>query len=331
MVEASGVTPVEFYSGWETRGWTSSNGVAFQPGCVVWHHTWLPVPFPTSVLANGRTDVPGPLCHLNVKPDRLVVIAGEGANHGGIAVESVYRDALNGIAHDLTAAQRGLGEGSEAWHEFAFGVEVDWAGDAGDPLTDWQDDCIKKLMVAWNKVQGLVPGNHITHAETTSRKWDPGFTHSIWKPYRTWLKEHLEDDVALTPFQQQFLDGVESRQVSASQLDTLVKNLIEAKVDATGSAIAAWLKGFAQGINITSAAAAKKVLEPVDQGARTLADDAADAADAAGAVAEKTRVGHNTHTHGAHKHIHTPPLGTTQYIDHTHGNESHTHNPPDQV
>src|SRR5215471_5383743 len=91
-LRAEGVTVSE-QSGWKSRGRPSSTG-AFQPSGVLWHHTGTRSstsnPAPTlNTLINGRSDLPGPLCHVSPGYDGVArVIAAGRANHAGTAVAS---------------------------------------------------------------------------------------------------------------------------------------------------------------------------------------------------------------------------------------------------
>jgi N-acetylmuramoyl-L-alanine amidase len=74
---------VQYYSGWTTRG----RPYSFNPTAgLIEHHTASDVDI-DSVLANGRSDLPGPLCHYALHKDGTVVLIAAGyANHAGASV-----------------------------------------------------------------------------------------------------------------------------------------------------------------------------------------------------------------------------------------------------
>ena len=73
--------------GWHTRG-KDTVFSAMDPKVVIAHHTATPITWADhnveNLLINGRTDLPGPLCHLGLRRDgTYVVIASGVANHAG--------------------------------------------------------------------------------------------------------------------------------------------------------------------------------------------------------------------------------------------------------
>lgn len=86
-----GLTVVE-HAGWQTRGRPASTG-SFQPVGVLCHHTATPKDASNDnvvgLLINGRSDLPGPLCHFGLDRDGKVhLIASGRANHAGEAKAS---------------------------------------------------------------------------------------------------------------------------------------------------------------------------------------------------------------------------------------------------
>jgi N-acetyl-anhydromuramyl-L-alanine amidase AmpD len=69
------------YKGWETRG---SPTMAERPSLLMQHHTAGVGRGVLDLLANGRSDLAGPLCHVCPRPNgEMVVIASGKANHAG--------------------------------------------------------------------------------------------------------------------------------------------------------------------------------------------------------------------------------------------------------
>lgn len=101
-LRAEGLQVIEC-SGWKSRGRPSSTG-QFSPSGVLWHHTGTTAsasnPAPTlNLLINGRSDLPGPLCHVSPGYDGIArVVAAGRANHAGQARASGPMPAGDGNA-----------------------------------------------------------------------------------------------------------------------------------------------------------------------------------------------------------------------------------------
>lgn len=157
-LRAEGCTVVE-ESGWKSRGRPSSTG-SFNPYGVLWHHTGTTAsysnPFPTkSVLINGRSDLPGPLCQVGIGYDGVChIIAAGRANHAGTC------NGFGPFAYD---------DGN--WQ--LVGFEIDYNGT--QPMSPEQKDAAAKASVACLKKFGRNENYVATHKETsTTGKWDPG-------------------------------------------------------------------------------------------------------------------------------------------------------------
>jgi hypothetical protein len=146
-------------SGWSSRGRPSSAG-SFAPYGVCWHHTGTTAsygkPAPTlQTCINGRSDLPGPLCHVLIGYDGLCHIVAAGrANHAG---------ECNGYGPFAA------GDGNAQ----LVGFEIDYNGT--QPMSPEQYDaaarassgCLKRF--AHNQ-------DYVTRHEETSTtgKWDTG-------------------------------------------------------------------------------------------------------------------------------------------------------------
>jgi hypothetical protein len=147
---------VEEQPGWQTRG--KSDG--FTPRGVMWHHTAAPLgkDAPSlNIVTNGRSDLPGPLCHVLITRSNIcIVIAAGKANHAG-------------TGSWLGVADRG--------NSTMFGIEVENTGYAASE--PWRTD---QLFVIAKATAALI-GNDIStipkccmHKEYTRRKID---MHSV--------------------------------------------------------------------------------------------------------------------------------------------------------
>lgn len=106
VLREAGLNVVET-TGWKTRG-RDGEAYSMRPRVVIGHHTaslsTTPDTTVTALLVNGRTDLPGPLCHLGLnRAGTYIVIAGGKANHAGAgqwmdaneSVEAIGIEAYN--------------------------------------------------------------------------------------------------------------------------------------------------------------------------------------------------------------------------------------------
>jgi N-acetylmuramoyl-L-alanine amidase len=113
-IRAAGVPTVEI-SGWKTRGrLTGSDGAKHG---AMFHHTASPLSMSTkttvSILVNGRSDLPGPLCNVAVGRDRRAYIVAAGkANHAGYGGpwRDVPKDSGNLYICGVEVENNGIGE-----------------------------------------------------------------------------------------------------------------------------------------------------------------------------------------------------------------------------
>lgn len=112
-LRAAGLTVVEL-DGWRTRGRPASTG-GFSPVGVLCHHTASSADGKagTTILVNGRSDLPGPLAHLGLSRDGTVYVVAAGrANHAGTAKASgtVAAGDGNQLYIGIEAMNTGVGE-----------------------------------------------------------------------------------------------------------------------------------------------------------------------------------------------------------------------------
>jgi hypothetical protein len=103
VLRDAGLNVIE-YPGWKTRGKAN-----IEPLGVIWHHTATPRSASDAavrkLLAGGRTDLAGPLCHLGLERDGVyVVIAAGRANHAG------YGEPWGNDSIGIEAYNEGTGE-----------------------------------------------------------------------------------------------------------------------------------------------------------------------------------------------------------------------------
>lgn len=115
ILRDAGLKVVEL-DGWQTRGRPASTG-GFDPVGVLCHHTATSVKSSNAdverLLVVGRSDLPGPLCHLGLRRDGTVVVVAAGrANHAGAAKASgtVAAGDGNSLYIGIEAYNDGRGE-----------------------------------------------------------------------------------------------------------------------------------------------------------------------------------------------------------------------------
>lgn len=110
-LRAKGLTVVEI-SGWQTRG-----DAVLDPEGSVDHHTASPLGTNApslGVCINGRSDLPGPLCHVLIARDNTCyVIASGRANHAGEGGQW----GITGNSHVYGVEHENTGTGTEPWRE----------------------------------------------------------------------------------------------------------------------------------------------------------------------------------------------------------------------
>jgi N-acetylmuramoyl-L-alanine amidase-like protein len=139
-----------YYSGWSSR-----SAGSLDPWGVICHHTASPGDI-DSMLANGRSDLPGPLCTWALHADGSVcVIACGRANHAGSSRSGFPSNGSSfGIEATGPTPTGASGPSAFAWDEYQVMV-----------------GCIAKTM-GWTVKQTVVPG-HKESCDPPGRKVDP--------------------------------------------------------------------------------------------------------------------------------------------------------------
>lgn len=159
------------YPGWATHnrgtrgnGWGPVNGF-------IWHHTGSDGD-DRSVLYNGRSDLPGPLCQFSITPEGTVIMVGWGrANHAGLGdsavLSHVQKEDYSGILHPTKDDHDGNGQ--------FYGVEIMYSGTHG--MAHAQYVTALKLSAAILDFHKWTGKSVIAHGEWTHTKWDPGYAN----------------------------------------------------------------------------------------------------------------------------------------------------------
>lgn len=170
-----GIKYVEVKS-WETHNrnvagpWSDLRGF-------IWHHTGAdtsnPAGYAASILYNGLSNLPGPLCHFGLAPDGTVYLVGWGrANHAGggdpVVLEKVTSESYTGQLKPTKGNSNGVGGNG-----YFYGVEIMYSG--SHKMTDAQYKTALKLSAAICEFHGWTEKSCIAHGEWSSDKWDPGY------------------------------------------------------------------------------------------------------------------------------------------------------------
>jgi N-acetylmuramoyl-L-alanine amidase len=169
---AEGVTVVE-HDGWRTHNrnhkgpWGPVNGV------VIHHTVTTGTAGSVALCYDGRSDLPGPLCHGVITKDGSVHLVGNGrANHAGAGDPDVLA-AVVAEHGALPAPRLRTTDGNTHF----YGFECVNLGDGKDPWPDAQLDAIAAVSAALCRAHGWSAASVIGHKEWTSAKDDPrGFT-----------------------------------------------------------------------------------------------------------------------------------------------------------
>lgn len=167
-----GVKVVE-HSGWRTNNrnakgaWGPVNGVMI-------HHTVTSGTDATVRLCfEGRSDLPGPLCHGVIAKDGTVHLVGNGrANHAGLGDDDVLR-AVVAESAALPAPNENNTDGNARF----YGFECVNLGDGKDPWPAAQLEAIEAAAAAICRAHRWSARSVIGHKEWTNNKIDPrGFS-----------------------------------------------------------------------------------------------------------------------------------------------------------
>ena len=150
---------VKYASGWESRG----RPYSFSPTAgVICHHTASPTDI-DNVLINGRSDLPGPLCHyaLHANGDVVLIAAGY-ANHAGESVAGAPSNS-DGLGVEATGPKKEGAYGPSAFDNYAeYQVMI---------------NCILEVY-GWNTSKAF---GHKESCQPPGRKIDPSFDMSEFR------------------------------------------------------------------------------------------------------------------------------------------------------
>lgn len=167
-LEREGVDPQE-YREWRTHERDQATGQPFGPvNGVVIHHT-----AGSSSLAlcyNGRSDLPGPLCHTHLsKAGEASMLSAGRANHAGNFAQNAH-DAVvaQSSTHPAPSASEPVGANDKY-----YGLEIENLGNGTDPYPWVQYVKAVKWAAGILRAHGWDEDSGIGHKEGTTRKIDP--------------------------------------------------------------------------------------------------------------------------------------------------------------
>lgn len=161
----------------ETRDWRHHNrnhkGPFNNVNGVMIHHTVTSDTKSTVKLCyDGRSDLPGPLCHGVIGKDGVVYMVGNGrTNHAGSGDDDVLRAVID--ERPLPPDNEQNTDGNARF----YGFECENLGDGIDPWPEEQLEAVEKAAAAICRAYGWHAGSVIGHLEWQPGKIDPkGFT-----------------------------------------------------------------------------------------------------------------------------------------------------------
>ena len=170
-LRAEGLTVVEHRT-WRTHNRNSKGAWGPVNGVMIHHTVTKGTRNSVELCYNGRSDLPGPLCHGVIAKDGTVYLVGNGrANHAGLGDGDVLRSVVNQSA--LPPDNEANTDGNTHF----YGFECVNLGDGKDPWPAAQLNAVEKASAALCRAHGWSEESVIGHLEWQPGKIDPkGFT-----------------------------------------------------------------------------------------------------------------------------------------------------------
>ncbi|MFD7922556.1 N-acetylmuramoyl-L-alanine amidase [Streptomyces sp. NPDC059740] len=144
----------------------------------IWHHTGATISaasaktYAAGTLYNGRSDLPGPLCHASIGLDGTVYLVGWGrTNHAGGGDPKVLQHVINEDYTGQLHPTKGNANGTDGNAHF-YGVEIQYSG--SKKMAPAQYEAALRLSAAILDHHGWTEKSVIGHGEWSNDKWDPG-------------------------------------------------------------------------------------------------------------------------------------------------------------
>jgi peptidoglycan hydrolase-like protein with peptidoglycan-binding domain len=167
-----GVKVVE-HSGWRTNNRNHKGAWGPVHGVMIHHTVTTGTDATVRLCFQGRSDLPGPLCHGVIAKDGTVHLVGNGrANHAGLGDDDVLRAVIAESA-GLPAPNENNTDGNARF----YGFECVNLGDGKDPWPAAQLEAIEAASAALCRAHRWSARSVIGHKEWTNTKIDPrGFS-----------------------------------------------------------------------------------------------------------------------------------------------------------
>jgi hypothetical protein len=171
-LKAEGLT-VHEHAGWKTHNREAATGKAFGPVVgVLIHHT--AGHNDKEICYNGRSDLPGPLCHSWLgKTDGLWMIGHGRANHAGLVDLDVVK-ALASESSPLPHDDQANCDGNDV----LYGIEIENLGNGKDPYPAEQYKQAVLWAAALCRAHGWSEKSIAGHKEVQPGKVDPSFART---------------------------------------------------------------------------------------------------------------------------------------------------------
>lgn len=176
-LKREGVKVSERYSGWRTHNrnhmgaWGGVNGVLI-------HHT--AGRDSRALCYNGRSDLPGPLCHTHLAKDGTATMISAGrANHAGPVAMNAHTAVVNeSSTHPRPSRASGTTDGNAHY----YGIEIENLGTGKDPYPAAQYDAAVRWAAAICRAHGWSADSVVGHKETSVEgKPDPSFDMNTFR------------------------------------------------------------------------------------------------------------------------------------------------------
>lgn len=171
-LKREGVEVVEYRS-WETHERDDETGLHFGPvnGVMIHHTVTSGTDGSVSLCYNGRSDLPGPLCHaVSAKDGRVFLVSNGRANHAGSGDDDVLRAVVNESYGSTPPAPN---EQNTDGNDRFYGIECINLGNGRDPWPEVQVDAMARWAAAICRAHGWSEKSVIGHKEWTNQKIDP--------------------------------------------------------------------------------------------------------------------------------------------------------------
>lgn len=192
-LRAEGVTDIVEMPGWRTNNRDHIKAFTDVHAAMI-HHTAGEGSGLPSLLFNGRTDLPGPLCHDYLDRTGTLYLVGNGrANHAGTVARNAYNAVLNEQAvHPYPDADEPI-DGNA----ISYGLECENNGADGRAWTAKQYDVAVRVQAARCRHHGWSANSVWAHKEATRRK--PVDPRIPMDPFRADVAERLTHQPSWNP------------------------------------------------------------------------------------------------------------------------------------